>query len=326
MSLFYSPVKRTLEGPPMLDPIALKSMMESGNGTFADIATHFQISLATVKSFADQHGLKEPTLADPQSHHIRQLVSAEATSSATNWERLLTDDDAGNTINGIDTLTTDGRVNAVDIITFYHGALVCMYSGARTDSVMAVDGNQNNFLISNLMPISEDVVAARFRETPPLLAELDYAFDSPRPIKLRLVFEHRFDKMLGTSVNKLLVDECVDKWVRPYLQHELREILASYGLPATPDTLALWLWQQLSTKALLKGLSTLRLKFESNLGRRTDYEAILTKHAVLFQVRQMMQRQFSRRSIVPASVGPLSPQPQPQQPPAKQQARRLIHP
>jgi hypothetical protein len=275
----------------MLNTEAVKTMLETGGATLADIATHFNTSLVDVHEFVRNHGIREPNLEAETLKHIWKLGSAEAGRTAEGWERLLWDDEAGDVINGIDTSRTDGNINALEILRYYHGGCRCWYTGRPTELVMAADADQSNILVSNLVPVVEEIVDERFRETPPFIVDERFTFETG--VRLNVSIEHRFDRLLGRAFNQVLVEHQVERWLAPYLnRHEPVEILSPYCLPATPELLGLWVWRQLETKALMKGLARIRLDFGA------WPTAYITKQALLFQTKQMLQRQFGRRSVV----------------------------
>lgn len=285
----------------MLERTAVETMIRSGSATLADIATHFNVSLADVYSFAREHGLKEPTLED--LNHVKMLTRARKQKSAIGWERLLSDDRDGRIVNGIDTLKTSSNVNAVDVINYYHGACRCYYTGEPTDILMAADANPQNILVSNLVPIVQAVMDERFKDTSPFVLDNRFTFAGGiEPINVAITIEHRFDKILGSACNRPLVEESVETWLQPYLDRFTpADILDLYELPMTPDLLALWVWRQLERKALLKGLARVKVELQS---QAVGY---VTKHTVLNQCRQMLQRQFGQRSVLSASPAVMPP-------------------
>jgi len=287
----------------MLSPTAVKSMLESGTATFADIAAHFHVPLGDVYQLARSNGLEEPTLESPAMRETRELIGAVTQPSACEWERLLWDDDDGYVVNGVDTRTTTGNINANEVIRFYHGGCNCLYTNRPTDLVMAADANQTNILVSNLVPIVGEVVEERFKESPPFVVQHAYTFNIGLAFAMKLTVstEHRFDKLLGSASNQLFIDACIERWVEPYFERMPLASILPYDLPYTAELLNVWIWRQLETKALLKGLATLKLELP---GWPTVY---LSKHTILFQLKQMLQRQFGRRSILPATSTPLPP-------------------
>lgn len=284
-----------------LSETTVRTMLQSGGATLADVAAHFNLPLSDLYDYCRQHGLRESTLSDDDT--IRKLIQAQHPQPPNDWERLLWDDEEGYVINGVDTRTTAGNINADEIIRYYHGNSNCLYTDRPTDLVMAADANQNNILISNLIPIVNEVVAERFKETPTFISHHLYeSGPSGQRIKLTIGIEHRFDKLLGTSANRQFLDAVFVRWIRPYFERVPLHHILPYDLPATSELLTVWLWRQLETKALLKGLASLKLEVWQ---RPTTY---LTKQTVLFQTTQMLQRQFGRRNIMTAQPPPLPKQ------------------
>lgn len=289
----------------MLEVEAVKAMLEASGTTLAGIATHYNVPLSEVYGFAREHGITEPTLESPGCRSLRKLCSAQYGKTAEHWERLLWDDEAGSIVNGIDTSRMDGKINAVDIVRYYHGCCNCLFTGEPTDSVMAADGHQANILISNLMPLTKQVGDKRFNDTAPFIVDKQYTITAPdgRGIRVSITLDMWFDKLLSDPFNEIYVDHAVEHWLEPYLSaHSLIDILSAYDLPATPTLVCLWIWRQLSTKALLKGLARVKLE---QWARPTAY---VTKQAVLFQTKKMIERQLGRRNIVTPLVQPAAQQ------------------
>lgn len=280
----------------MLEETAVKTMLEAG-ATFADVATAQAVTLAEVQGFCVAHDLAEPTLQ--QLSHIRKLAGAQHPQGAAHWERLLRDDVDGHIVNGINTQKSDGNVNALEIIRHYHGECRCYYSDESTDLVMSADGNPQNLLVSNLVPITQSVLDARFRDTMTFLLDMQYEYEH---FTVSLMVEHRFDKLLGTGFNRTLVDEAMDQWIRPYGERYWPiDILEYFEVPASPDLLALWVWQQLEKRALLKGMA--RVKVE----RESWYAGYATKQQILAHTKQMLARQFGQRSVLTSQPAVMPP-------------------
>lgn len=279
----------------MLEPKAIRTMLEAG-ATFADVARQQGASLTDVHNFCRDNDLKEPTPLTLS--HIRKLAAAQHPQGAVDWERLIADDGTGNRINGIDTATSNGNVNAQEIIAYYHGECRCIYSNEQTDNVMAADGNPQNLLVSNLVPVTKEVLDQRFRDTYVALNDVTYRYGQ---FTVSLTVQHRFDKVLGTGFNRLLIDASMEQWIEPYGDYAPRDILAAYGLPGTPDLMAMWVWRKLEKRALIKGMA--RVKVE----RDTWYTAYLTKQQVLDHTKQMLARQFGQRSVMTAEPAVMPP-------------------
>lgn len=216
-------------------------------------------------------------------------IATDSSVAQCDWERLFYDNDERTRINGVDTLATSGAINALEIINFYHGRCHCMFTDQPTETVMAADANPSNFLISNLIPASDEVVATRYRETPPVIASYTHRFGV---VAIELTIEKRLDRTTGRVWNANQDDEHALINVLHQLTDSYVEL--PYGLPSIPEMIALWCWRELETRALLKGMARIAVT-------RNDVTAYVTKQTVLYQVKQMLQRDFGRRSIVPAS-------------------------
>lgn len=293
----------------MLDKTAVSAQLDAG-ATLADIAHNHSVPLPEAHAFAAQHDLAESTLMQLGRSVRSMLVRSRA--PATHWERLIADDDECRVINGIDTKTTTGNINAHDILTHYHGDVRCFYTNEPTDVVMPADAAPQNMLISNLVPLTQDVLRERFQHTSTVIEDLPVTILGPDgTVRLGITTDHKFDKLLGAGMNVEHVEQAVDRWIRPYIEKcSLPDILACFACPATPVLLALWVWRQLEKRALVKGLA--RVKVEM-VGQPTAY---MTKSAVLNQTQLMLQRQFGDR-VIATSQPAVMPPPGQGAPPAR---------
>lgn len=279
----------------MLDKTAIQSMLDAG-ATYADVAQQTDVSLLEAQCFCEANELTERSLM--QFSHLRKLSAGQHPDGARQWERLLADDRDGRVVNGIDTLRSGGKIAAQEIIDHYHGSCRCYYSNEPTEQVMAADADAQNLLISNLVPITQSVLDERFRDTCVTTTFLSYRYVN---FTVSLTVQHRFDKLLGSGFNEMLVDAAMQQWIAPYGEsYSMAQILAPYELPGTPDLLALWAWRQLEKRALLKGIGKVAVQPGA-------ISAIVTKHQVLHYTRQMLARQFGQRSVLTSQPAVMPP-------------------
>lgn len=283
----------------MLEKTAIQSMLDAG-ATYADVARQMNVSLAEAQSHCEVYKLTERSLM--HFGHLRRLTAGQHIDGAKRWELLLADDFDGRVINGIDTLKTDGRIAAQEIISHYHGECRCYYSNEPTDQVMAADGDAQNLLISNLVPIAQSVLDERFRDTCITTVVASFGYSQ---FTVRLTVQHRLDKLLGSGFNTALVTSAMGQWIEPYAeQFTPQQILEAYELPGTPDLLALWVWRQLEKVALLKGMSEVTVLTPGH----DSLEATVTKQQILHYTRQMLARQFGQRSVLTSQPAVMPPQ------------------
>lgn len=291
----------------MLDKTAVSAQLDA-SATLADISRNHNVPLQEVHAFAAEHNLSEQTLMQLDRSARSMLTRARA--PAPHWERLIADDPGCRVINGIDTRTTTGNINAQDILTHYHGAVRCFYTNEPTDMVMPADASPHNMLVSNLVPLTKEVMQERFQHVTPVIEDLPVALTGPDgTVRVSITTDHKFDKLLGAGMNVRHVEQAIDLWVRPYIEHHsFEEILACFDCPATPVLSALWVWRQLEKRALVKGLARVKVEIDSKP------LAYVTKAAVLAQTQMMLQRQFGERVIATAQPAVMPPPGQGAQP------------
>jgi hypothetical protein len=291
----------------MLDKTAVSAQLDAG-ATLADIAQNRNMPLRDVHAFAVEHNLSEQTLM--QLDRCTRATLTRARWSAPHWERLIADDPECRVINGIDTRTTTGNINAQDILTHYHGAVRCFYTGEPTDMVMPADATPHNMLVSNLVPLTKEVMQERFQHVTPVIEDLPVTLTGPDgTVRVGITTDHKFDKLLGAGMNVRHVEQAIDLWVRPYIEHHsFEEILTCFDCPATSVLSALWVWRQLEKRALVKGLARVKVEIDSKP------IAYVTKAAVLAQTQMMLQRQFGERVIATAQPAVMPPPGQGAQP------------
>lgn len=284
-----------------MDAETVKTMMETGHATVAHIASHFDKTLAEVNTFLSENDIVPPTALHSQYRHIGKLVSAQK-EAEVDWEGLVWDDDKRRFLNGIDTLTTDGRINANDILKHYHPEddLRCVYTNEITDTVMAADGNPQNFLVTNLIPIDEKIVKERKfdQPLPMFIVGKEYTFvhdggaGNSSQVKVGIHLHGRFDAMLGATFNELYIDAVTEQWLRPWFDNFGHSELLG-GLPPTAELLALWVWRHLSIVAFLKGMARVEVE-------RNGVSAFVTKDSYMQMVVGLMQRAAQSRAIATA--------------------------
>ena len=209
-----------------------------------------------------------------------------------NIESLIYDQPEGKTINGIPVgflsptyphiVGGDGNPPPIDvsrIIEAFHpknGEITpCIYSGLPSDGISAVDGNPSNFLITNLEPVNKNFVNG----LPPLpkgLVTKTFAQCGTAP--------RFFDLELEVRGLHFLAESQLDKLTIPEIPVEL-------GL-AHAEAELLWLWNDLTKRSLLKGLTKLTMH-----NRMTDTSVSLLNQAVMEFVIRTLQQQPQNKII-----------------------------
>ena len=134
-----------------------------------------------------------------------------------------------------------------------------------------MDGNPANFLITNLEPVNKDFI----KRLPPL----------PKGIVTRAfqkcgISPHLFDLEVEVVGMSFLVEKQLDKLTIPDIPTELGLVYAEAEL--------LWLWNDLTKRSLLKGLTKLTMH-----NRATDISVTLLNQAVMeFIVRTLQQNRL----------------------------------
>lgn len=167
-------------------------------------------------------------------------------------------------------------IDVQQIIEAFHpkvgDSISCVYSGLPSDGITAVDGNPSNFLITNLEPISKNFI----NSLPPL----------PKGLVTRTFLKCGdgptfFDLELEVVGLHFLVENALNKLVIPTIPVEL-------GLGHAEAQL-LWIWNDLTKRLLLKGLTRLTMH-----NRMTDTSVTLSNQSVMEFVIRTLQQNFEK--------------------------------
>jgi len=205
-----------------------------------------------------------------------------------NYESLMYDQSEGLTCNGIPAgylhrsyphiVGGDGKPPPIDvqkIVETFHkeadGKVTCMISGLASDGINFVDGNLNNFLITNLQPVNKEEIAKQeFRMLPKV--SITRTFQGTK---------YDLDVELH-GVPAFLVKDALDKLVIPEIPSEL-------GL-AYMEAELIWLWNHMTKTQLLKGLTVL-----SAIDKQKGTKVSLTNRAALTFVLQVLQNPYKEQ-------------------------------
>ncbi len=167
-------------------------------------------------------------------------------------------------------------IDVQKIIEAFHpksgDVVACVYSGLPSDGISAVDGNPSNFLITNLEPVSRSFING----LPPL----------PKGVITRTFSKCEdsgsyFDLELEVRGLHFLVENKLDKLEIPKIPLELGLTHKEAGL--------LWLWNELTKRSLLKGLTKLTMH-----NRMTDTSVSLYNQSVMEFVIRTLQQTFEK--------------------------------
>ena len=170
-------------------------------------------------------------------------------------------------------------IDVQKIIEAFHpkvgDSIACVHSGLPSDGIAAVDGNPSNFLITNLEPVSKNFI----NSLPPL----------PKGMVTRTFLKCGagpafFDLELEVFGLYFLVENKLNKLVIPTIPVEL-------GLGHAEAQL-IWLWNDLTKKSLLKGLTKLTMH-----NRMTDTSVALSNQSVMEFVIRTLQQNFQKEQL-----------------------------
>ena len=206
-----------------------------------------------------------------------------------NYGSIIFDAPDGKTINGIPAGLLSRRIVGPDqkpppidvnrIIDAFHltkegDSQSCVYSGLVADGINCVDGNPNNFLITNLEPINKSFLF-RLPPLPKVIITKLY----PKCGKQRIPY---FDLELEVSGLVTFVDQRLGNLTIPEIPEQL-------GLEYTEAEL-MWIWNELTKKSLLKGLVQLTMH-----NKLTNTSISLSNRAVMEFLMLVLQQDLTKK-------------------------------
>jgi len=283
-----------------LDAPTIQTMIDTGSATIPDLACHFKRTIQEVNEFLNDNDVAPPGMHAEQYRYMRKFFAAERPSSFDHLD-LVYDDPAHLFINGIDTVKLNSQPDAISIVQHYNRdqKIVCPFTNEPTTSVMMLDGNPSNFLVTNIMPITEKAFGERFEESPVVVSGQRYRFVPEKGIRhyditLGIDLCGRFDRKYGALFKEEYMTAIVNQWVRPYFERIDHSKILPDGFPTTAELMSLWLWRHLSTVAQLKGLARIELSLDA-------VQSFMTKDTYLGIVGQELKKVLNSRHIVQAS-------------------------
>lgn len=167
----------------------------------------------------------------------------------------------------------DGKPQPIDvasIVEHFHGVgeeSVCVYTGMPHDGINVLDGNPQNFLITNLEPVSKE-----WMNNLPFLPKT-------RITKVISFSDADFEiEIYGAPIFR--VEAVLEDLVVPGVPAEL-------GL-AHDEAVLLWIWNQLTKVQLLKGLRSL-----TRTNKQTGVSVSLTNKDVLEFTFKLLHQEFA---------------------------------
>lgn len=172
----------------------------------------------------------------------------------------------------------DGKPPPIDlanIVKSFHGRLdggpLCVYTGAESDGVNVVDGNPNNFLITNLEPVSK-----AWMDGQPFLPKCGMTKVFPGPVADLEVEVYGVPVFHGSTVLETL---------------QLPQLPAALGT-AHEEAKLLWAWNHLTKVLWLKGLTSLTRR-----NRQTGMSVSLTNKTIMEFTFKLLHQDFKTQEI-----------------------------
>lgn len=283
-----------------LDASTIQTMIDTGSATIPDLACHFGRTLQEITEFLREHDIAAPGMHAEQYRYMRKFYAAER-PSRFDFLDLVYDDPGHQFINGIEIAKLNAQPDAFSIVQHYNPGqeIVCPFTNEPTTSVMMLDSNPSNFLVTNIMPVTEQAFEDRFESSPVVVTGQRYRFVPEKGIRhyditLGIDLCGRFDRKYGALFKEEYMTAIVNQWVRPYFERIDHSKILPDGFPTTAELMALWLWRHLSTVAQLKGLARIEVNLDA-------VQSFMTKDTYLGIVGQELKKVLSSRHIVQAS-------------------------
>jgi hypothetical protein len=281
----------------------MSTMINAGAATVPDLARQFGRTIHEIEAFLRENEIKAPGMYSEQYRYMRKFYAAERPAEF-NFLDLVYDDPEHRYINGIDIQTTRGAPEGLELIKHYnpYQPVTCPFTGEETTSVMMLDGNPSNFLVTNILPITEQAFTERFEASPVMVTGSRYTFTPEYGVRhydvtIGIDLCGRFDRKYGALFKEEYMTALVNQWVRPYFERIDHSTILPDGFPTTPELVGLWLWRHLSTVAQLKGLARLEIVIDG-------IQAFITKDAYLGIIGFEVNKAIKSRRVEVASAVP----------------------
>jgi len=300
----------------------VKTMLESSNCTFPDLAKTFDVSLDEIVSFFSLHKLEPPSAKNLTSgDSIGKLLTGSIPDRTISGDRnkLLLD-----YVNNLPQGLAPQELDPSALLCRFHKidpekGLQCAYCGRYEVDIQAdpandllsifVDNNPSNFLITNITPCCKLCLVERFDRMPFAREKITYTLDLThedipeelhRITSMSLVLFARIDALLGSIFNKHYLDTLFDQWI----VYPLKTGKAFFnGIPYTPALLSLWAFKQLTEFGLLKGLTEVTTSAKEpdvlTVESTVTFESLLVFYSMYYQ--SMGIKQESGRVIAPGT-------------------------
>ena len=150
--------------------------------------------------------------------------------------------------------------NRVLVYKAVHGdKIIDAYTGKEVpeSDITTVDGNKDNYLVTNVEAVSQDTHRDRFSHPIGVISET-FKFTT-RYFEIEIEINKKYDQLVGGTYNPEYVHQLFCTWVgyplNLYLKRNVEDTAMFEHKKST--AIAWWVWSQLSNYALLKGIKAI---------------------------------------------------------------------
>jgi hypothetical protein len=244
----------------------LEQALKTQAANMADLAVLYDTTVWELQKHLESLELPLPSIQDEPFAFCRSQRFAIPEEGTGDFELLFYDDTAKTRINGAK-LNSLASYSPSECIKYYHKGDSCYYCGKASAGLAAhIDGNPQNILITNLIPICDSCISTRqlpvrtLREYVSHVVQPDLVGD--RQFYLHIYLLQWLDPKAGQGFMSDQIPDIVQRWVVDPIEKLSLDKLLPLGVLATSEAIAVWAWQQLSTAALIKGLSRIDVSDE----------------------------------------------------------------
>ena len=292
----------------MWDKTQIQNMILNG-ATVADLAAHHNTDFRGALEQLGSLGIVAPNAQHNTAidQTIRRYLGF-CGSTATHHSAEAFVDPLQNPMSGFVHDADEQTISLAQVFEHFHGqdGYRDPYNGKATERrvlVLNIADIQNqqpyrNFLITNLIALSDETLTQRFAGwMPPIQETFWYEVGKWR---FELLISKQYDRMVGGTYQPLYMRNLFNRWVEQPLQQygdrssEYEPVLNV----STPYGLAWWSWCQLTHYGLLKGL----LRIEVSSAEEQRSATLRDVDMINIIVSSALRRRFSLNTYCPESV------------------------
>lgn len=198
--------------------------------------------------------IDDNNLEFPEDSYIQKLRGTTLQEPGAPFS-LIYDDPRCTRLNGWDVENlVPSQMRPQFILDRFHKSK-CYYSGVETDSYKFVDGNQANYMITNLLPISQEEGERRFgAPNPQASTNHNYTMEfAGRRLNVKLHITGQIDSLVGAPFDQTAIDAAFHRWVIDHF-HNADPKMILPDVPSTLECIAYAVWRQVTQRALVKGV------------------------------------------------------------------------